>query len=88
MNAAKYYLNANVFSNCTGSVHAFIGTEVRVLSSLEDHINVVTVEDCYGTRFPVSVHKLSAEPVIVEQPLPMMRILESINHHKESFLYH
>jgi len=88
MNAARYYLNANVFSNCTGSVHAIMGTEVKVLSPMDDHINVVTVEDPYGYRFPVSVNKLSAEPVIVDDPGPVYNILEIVYDHRESFLYH
>lgn len=88
MNGAKYYLNANVFSNCTGSVHAIMGTQVKVLSPMEDHVNVVTVEDEEGNRFPVSVKKLSPEPVITDEPKPVMWFLESINKHKESFLYH
>lgn len=88
MNGAKYYLNANVFSNCTGSVHAIMGTQVKVLSPMEDHISVVTVEDEDGNRFPVSVQKLSPNPVIVDDPAPMMFVLETINKHKESFLYH
>lgn len=87
MSAAKYYLNANVFSNCTGSVHAIMGTEVKVLSIMDDHVNVVTVEDAEGYRFPVSISKLSAEPVIVDDPEPVY-ILETINNYKESFLYH
>jgi hypothetical protein len=88
MNGAKYYLNANVFSNCTGSVHAIMGTQVKVLSPMEDHISVVTVEDEDGNRFPVSVKKLSPDPVIVDEPEPIMFVLETINKHKESFLYH
>ena len=88
MSAAKYYLNANVFSNCTGSVHAIMGTEVRVLSPMDDHINVVTVEDPDGYRFPVSVNKLSANPVIVDDPEPEYSILEILYDHRESFLCH
>lgn len=88
MNGAKYYLNANVFSNCTGSVHAIMGTQVKVLSPMDDHISVVTVEDEQGNRFPVNVRKLSPNPVLVDDPQPMMFVLESINQHKESFLYH
>lgn len=88
MNGAKYYLNANVFSNCTGDVHAIMGTQVKVLSAMEDHISVVTVEDEQGNRFPVSVKKLSPNPVIVDDPEPIVFMLETINHHKESFLYH
>lgn len=87
MNAARYYLNANVFNNCTGSVHAIMGTPVKVLSAMDDHINVVTVEDPDGYRFPVSINKLSDEPVIVDEPKPFY-FLESISHHRESFLYH
>ena len=88
MNGAKYYLNANVFSNCTGSVHAIMGTQVKVLSPMEDHISVVTVEDNSGNRFPVNVKKLSPEPVITDDPQPLMFVLESISKHRESFLYH
>jgi hypothetical protein len=88
MSTATYYLNANVFSNCTGSVHAIMGTPVKVLSAMDDHINVVTVEDPEGYRFPVSINKLSAEPVIADDPAPIYSILETINHYKESFLYH
>lgn len=88
MSATKYYLNANVFSNCTGSVHAIMGTEVKVLSSMDDHINVVTVEDTDGYRFPVSVSKLSAQPVIVDDPEPVYGGLEIIYDQRESFLYH
>ena len=88
MNAAKYYLSVNVFSNSTGSVHAIMGTPVKVLSPMDDHINVVTVEDPDGYRFPVSVNKLSAQPVIVDDPGPAYSILETINFQKESFLYH
>jgi hypothetical protein len=88
MSGAKFYLNANVFSNCTGSLHAIMGTQVRLLSAMDDHINVVTVEDMDGNRFPVSTSKLSAEPVIVDDPGPAFRILETVNHHKESFVYH
>ena len=88
MSAAKYYLNANVFSNCTGSVHAIMGTPVKVLSVMDDHINVVTVEDPGGYRFPVSVSKLSPEPIIADDPEPLFSILETVNHYRESFLYH
>lgn len=88
MNRAKYYLNANIFSNCTGSVYAIMGTPVEVLSPIEDHMNVVTVEDEEGHRFPVSINKLSPEPVIVDDPGPLMQIIESINYNKESFVYH
>lgn len=89
MNGAKYYLNANVFSNCTGNVHAIMGTPVKVLSAMEDHISVVAVEDEEGNRFPVSVKKLSVEPVIVEEPEPeVLFVIESVNQYKESFLYH
>ena len=87
MSGAKFYLNANVFSNCTGSVHAIMGTPVKVLSAMDDHINVVTVEDPEGNRFPVSVNKLSATPVITDDPEPYY-FLETVSHHRESFLYH
>jgi hypothetical protein len=65
-----------------------MGTEVRLLSVMDDHINVVTVEDPEGNRFPVSTNKLSAEPVIMDDPEPLFRVLETITHHKESFVYH
>ena len=88
MSAAKYYLNSNVFSNCTGSVHAIMGTPVKVLSAMDDHINVVTVEDPEGYRFPVSVKKLSAEPIIIDDVEPIYSILETVNVQRETFLYH
>ncbi len=88
MSEAKYYLNANVFSNSTGSIHAIMGTPVIVLSKIEEHVQVVNVEDLYGYRFPVSVDKLSADPIPAIEIEQYNYSLEQINQYKLSFVFH
>jgi hypothetical protein len=87
MSETRYYLNANVFSNATGSMHAMSGTEVKLLSKIEEHTRVVNVEDMDGNRFPVRVEKLSTEPIYIELA-PVINITESFSPYKMSFVYH
>jgi hypothetical protein len=61
----RYYLKDDVYSSSSGMLYGIAGTEVKVLSAMGEHINVVNVRDRHGNRFPVKIDKLTTRRMLM-----------------------
>lgn len=76
------YLTQDIRSNINDSLHGAKGSEVTVISAMEDHLNVVIVQDKGGKRFPVNVKYLQKEKVnpnpVKDNPEPV-KVKKKVN---------